>query len=284
MADRRMFAKTIIDSDAFLDMPLSTQALYFHLSMRADDEGFVNSPKKIQRIIGASDDDMKVLIAKRFIIVFESGVIVIKHWKIHNYIRSDRIHHTVYQEEAAMLALKENKAYTLASDVSENPVRQLSVIRQSDVSQASARCQSDVSHADDDLPSNVRLDKNSIGKYSINNNKDRHDDDVESENDDVEDDHTPKSATIYADEFESIWKDYPNKQGKHNALKAFIKARKEGVPLEMIENGLKRYRDHVEGTDKRYIKHGDTWFRGRYWEDDGIQEEDRETDLDDIFM
>ena len=89
MAERRMFAKTIIDSDSFLDMPLSTQALYFHLSMRADDDGFLNNSKKIQRMVGCSDDDLKLLIAKRFIIPFESGVVVIKHWRIHNYIRSD---------------------------------------------------------------------------------------------------------------------------------------------------------------------------------------------------
>ena len=88
MAERRMFSKTIIDSDAFLDMPLSTQSLYFHLSMRADDDGFINNPKKIQRMIGCADDDLKLLIAKNFIIPFESGIVVIKHWKIHNYIRN----------------------------------------------------------------------------------------------------------------------------------------------------------------------------------------------------
>jgi uncharacterized phage protein (TIGR02220 family) len=113
MAERRMFAKTIIDSDAFLDMPLSTQALYFHLSMRADDDGFINNPKKIQRMIGAADDDLKVLITKKFIIPFESGIVVIKHWKLHNYIRNDRYKETVYKEEKAMLIEKDNKVYTV---------------------------------------------------------------------------------------------------------------------------------------------------------------------------
>ena len=108
-----MFAKTIIDSDAFLDMPLSTQALYFHLSMRADDDGFINNPKKIQRMIGAADDDFKVLITKNFIIPFESGIVVIKHWKIHNYIQKDRYKETVYIEEKQQLETKGNKAYTL---------------------------------------------------------------------------------------------------------------------------------------------------------------------------
>jgi hypothetical protein len=117
MAERRMFAKTIIDSDAFLDMPTSTQALYFHLGMRADDDGFINNPKKIQRIIGASDDDIRILIGKRFIIPFESGVVVIKHWKIHNYIQGDRYKPTVYREEKEKLDVKTNKSYTLPESV-----------------------------------------------------------------------------------------------------------------------------------------------------------------------
>ena len=112
MAERRMFAKTIIDSDAFIDMPLSTQALYFHLSMRADDDGFINNPKKIMRMIGASDDDFKVLCLKKFIIPFDSGIVVIKHWKIHNYIQKDRYKPTVYSEERAKLDTKDNGAYT----------------------------------------------------------------------------------------------------------------------------------------------------------------------------
>lgn len=112
MAERRMFAKTIIDSDAFLDMPLSTQCLYFHLNMRADDDGFVNNPKRIQRLIGASEDDLKLLIAKSFVLTFDSGVIVIKHWRINNYIQNDRYHKTPYQEEMARLEVKENRSYS----------------------------------------------------------------------------------------------------------------------------------------------------------------------------
>ena len=119
MAERRMFAKTIIDSDAFLDMPLSTQSLYFHLSMRADDEGFINNPKKIQRMIGATEDDLKLLALKNFVIPFESGVVVIKHWKIHNYIRGDRLVETHYKDEKALLTVKENGAYTIVEDIKE---------------------------------------------------------------------------------------------------------------------------------------------------------------------
>lgn len=116
MAQRRMFAKTIIDSDAFLDMPHSTQLLYFHLSMRADDDGFINNPKNIMRMIGCKDDDLRILLTKKFILPFESGVVVIKHWQIHNYIQKDRYVETKYKEEKAMLMLDENKAYTMKDE------------------------------------------------------------------------------------------------------------------------------------------------------------------------
>ena len=113
MANRRMFAKTIIDSDAFLDMPPSTQVLYFHLAMRADDDGFINNPKTIMRIVGAKDDDIKLLVAKRFIIPFDSGVVVIKHWRIHNYIQNDRYTETKYIDEKNQLIINKKNGYSL---------------------------------------------------------------------------------------------------------------------------------------------------------------------------
>ena len=108
MAERRMFAKTIIDSDAFLDMPSTAQLLYFHLAMRADDEGFINKPKTIMRMCHCCEDDIKILFAKKFVIAFESGIVVIKHWKIHNYIAKDRFTETKYKEEREQLQLDEN--------------------------------------------------------------------------------------------------------------------------------------------------------------------------------
>ena len=116
MAKKRMFNISVVDSDAFLDMPLSAQALYFHLNMRADDDGFIGNPKRIQRLIGSSDDDLKLLFLKRFILTFEDGVIVIKHWRMHNTIRQDRYTPTVYQEELKTLGIKANKSYTLAGN------------------------------------------------------------------------------------------------------------------------------------------------------------------------
>lgn len=140
MAERRMFAKTIIDSDAFLDMPLSSQVLYFHLSMRADDDGFINNPRKIQRMVGATEDDLKLLIAKNFIIPFDSGIVVIKHWRIHNYIQKDRYKETVYQEERSILSVKDNGAYTLDTECIQDGYS---------------------------LDTQVRLGKESIGKDSL---------------------------------------------------------------------------------------------------------------------
>lgn len=107
-----MFSLQIVDSDAFLDMPQSSQLLYYNLAMRGDDDGFVDNPKKIMRMIGASEDDLKILIVKRFILTFESGVIVIKHWKIHNYIQNDRYKETKYLREKSQITIKDNGSYT----------------------------------------------------------------------------------------------------------------------------------------------------------------------------
>ena len=113
MAERRMFAKTIVLSDAFLDMPLSARCLYFTLGMLADDDGFVNSPKSVMRQCSATEDDLRMLLAKKFVLSFETGVIVIKHWRINNYLRSDRYKETSCLEEKQTLTIKQNGAYSL---------------------------------------------------------------------------------------------------------------------------------------------------------------------------
>ena len=146
MAGRRMVNIRIIDSDNFLELPLSTQALYFHLLLRADDDGFINNPKRIQRMIGGSEDDFKLLIAKQYILTFSSGVIVIKHWRMHNCIKKDRYHETDCINEKNMLYLNENKTYTF-----EKP-----------------QC---IQSGDNSEPEwNPSLGKVSLGKSSINNN------------------------------------------------------------------------------------------------------------------
>lgn len=116
MAQKRMFDKTITNNDNFLEMPDSTQNLYFHLSMEADDDGFVDNWKSIMRMTGKKEDDLKLLIAKSFIIPFETGVIVIKHWRINNYLRKDRYHQTKYLKEKSLLTIEENEEYELKKD------------------------------------------------------------------------------------------------------------------------------------------------------------------------
>ena len=113
MANKRMINASVVSNDLFVDMPLSAQCLYFHLNVNADDDGFVDSPKRIQRSIGACDDDLKLLIAKGFIIAFQSGVIVITHWKMHNTIKKDRYARTIYTKELKQLSVEENKEYSL---------------------------------------------------------------------------------------------------------------------------------------------------------------------------
>jgi len=215
MAERRMFAKTIIDSDAFLDMPLSAQALYFHLSMRADDEGFINNPKKIQRMVGASEDDLKLLVAKSFIIPFESGIVVIKHWKIHNYIRGDRLHETKYLEERALLNVKENGAYTL-SDI----------------------CQSNVSQLGDKLDTEVRLGKDRLGKDRLG--KDR-----------VNSTLPPYEEIIKL--YNSICVSLPRVQSISESRKKAIKARLNLYTIEDLEKAFRMAQDSdfLKGSNKR---------------------------------
>lgn len=145
MAERRMFSKTIIDSDMFLDMSMSAQCLYFHLGMRADDDGFVNNPNRIMRIVGASSNDMRDLVTKRLIIPFDSGVLVIKHWKIHNGIQKDRYKPTVNVNEMDLLVLGRNKEYYLKSEMETNCIQNVSM-----------------------LETQVSLDKSSLDKVSQN--------------------------------------------------------------------------------------------------------------------
>ena len=137
MAKKRMFSLDIIDTDLFQEMPTTSRLLYYELCMRADDDGFVGSPKKIQRMVGCSEDDFKVLISKQFIIPFDTGIVVIKHWKIHNYIQKDRYKQTIYLDEKSQLYQEENGMYT--------------------------KCIQNVNNLD----TQIRLDKNSIDKNSI---------------------------------------------------------------------------------------------------------------------
>jgi hypothetical protein len=143
MAEKRMFAKTIIDSDAFLELSSTARLLYYDLGMRADDDGVVNSPKKIMRMTGASEKDMTQLFESKFVIPFETGIIVIKHWKINNYLRKDRYTPSPYQKEIQMLTTDDNGVYRLTCGIPE------------------------VDHMVYQVETQNSIDKNSIDKNSI---------------------------------------------------------------------------------------------------------------------
>ncbi|MHA3876755.1 DNA replication protein [Enterococcus faecalis] len=233
MAERRMFAKTIIDSDAFLDMPLSTQSLYFHLSMRADDDGFINNPKKIQRMVGCGDDDLKLLIAKRFILVFDSGVIVIKHWKIHNYIRNDRYKPTLYQEEKAELVEKNSKAYTFKTEVLESESH-LGI--------------PDDNHVGYQMDTQVRLGKDRLVKDKKKNS--------------VE----PSSTMLEL--FEKVWKTYPKKTNKKKAKEQFLKKIKSDEDFERFKTGYKDYLKYIKLNDWYHPQELFRWIRDERFNDE----------------
>lgn len=172
MAERRMFAKTIVESDAFLDMPLSAQSLYFHLGMVADDWGFVNNPRSIRRMCGASEDDLRLLVSKRFILTFDSGEAVIKAWWVNNYVQADRRHPTRYQEELETLFLDENKSYT-TKDTGVLPAdmfKRVSKVEQvciQPVSKMDTKCIQSVSKMDTE----VRLGKDRLGESTSNSSR-----------------------------------------------------------------------------------------------------------------
>ena len=229
MAEKRMFSKQIIDSDAFLEMPLSTQALYFHLSMRADDDGFLNNAKKVMKIIGANQNDYDLLVAKSFIIQFSDGICVIKHWRINNYLRKDRYTETIYQEEKAMLTMQPNGRYSLKDSIREMddfPVG-IPLVDRSDTQN--------------------RIEKNREEKNSIYSAEKLHDE------------------QSLDDFFESIWKLYPIKKGKGKVSTSRKKALQK-IGYDQIGRCVDRFLKDMSdsGRDRKYWMHGSTFFNSGY--------------------
>lgn len=236
MGDRRMFAKTIVLSDAFLDMPSSARCLYFTLGMFADDDGFVNSPKGIMRQCGASDGDMQILLDKKFVLLFESGVIVIKHWRIHNYIQKDRYKPTKYTEEMALLTTDENGGYKMDTN-----------------------CIQTVSKVDTQVKlSKVKLSKDNI-KTIAQNDAQR-----DTQN-------TANAELIDASDlwFDAFWKVYPKKVNKKPAYNKFRKVCKDEKTFNEIMTGLKAQVQMVfSKRERKYIPAPDVWLNQERWTDE----------------
>lgn len=235
---KRMFSDDITSSDAFLDMPDSSQNLYFHLGMRADDDGFVN-PNITMRMIGANNDDLKILIAKRFLLQFENGVVVVKHWRINNFIRKDRYKPTNYIDEKNMLRVKENMAYTLDEGQGEN----IGLVPwKSDQERRSTNGQPMVNAG------KVRIGKVRIVKETSAR--------------------TPKKDSLLAD-FEDVWSIYPRKVGKGGARKAW-----EKIPMtpELVAQIKKSVEDHKRteqwSESPKYIPHFATFLNQERWTDE----------------
>lgn len=250
MAEKRMFAKTIIDSDAFLDMPMSAQCLYFHLCMRADDDGFLNNPKKIQRTIGASEDDLKILLAKNFLIPFDSGIVVIKHWRIHNYIRSDRYKETAYLEEKSKLALKDNKAYTL----NLNEVSSVGIPL--GIPSGIPNDYHDIPSDYHDIPSayrletQIRLDKSSIDKINIDKGI------YDVDENDISSKDTRKKRVNYqeiVDLYNDTCVSFPVLKELSEKTKKAIKARLNKYSIEQISLAFQKAQasDFLKGANQR---------------------------------
>lgn len=228
-----MFSPDIVESDAFLEMPQSSQNLYFHLGMYADDDGFVN-PRKIMRLIGASEDDLKVLAAKRFVLPFENGVIVIKHWRINNFIRRDRYRETLYLKEKSQLLVRGNQGYTLNADGDAKPVALVPWKADGDSGQPVV----------DQRSTQDRLGKVRIGK---------------------------DTNTLRAS-FDAFYAAYPNKKGKVKAQQKWLTLKPDADLVVAIMAGLERDKASVQWQKDggQFIPHPTTWLNQRRWEDEGV--------------
>lgn len=248
MAKKRMFSLSIIGSDAFLELPLTTQALYFHLNMEADDDGFINNPKRITRLIGAADDDLQHLIDKRFILAFPDGIVVIKHWRMHNTLQSDRYKHTNYAEDFAQLSIKENKSYTFkkTAEISEKSDMETFWKQNGNI------LETEWKHS---------IDKNSIEKKEVFTN-------VNTKKE------SKKEVSQQTEEwFNVFWTAYPNKTNKKESKKRFVKICTSEILFNTIMEGMKKTvipKAHFEG--KQYIPMASTWLNGERWNDEAYQQ------------
>lgn len=230
MADKRMFSKKMISSDAFLEMPLTAQGLFFHLAMRADDDGIVDSPRKIMRECQAKKRDLDILIQKRYVLTFPSGVILIKHWRIHNTIAKDRYVPSTYTEELSTVMLKDNKSYTE---------------RKQNVGNIETDCIQSDSKTERSIDK-IREDKNSK--------------DINVHSGEMHDTENPSLNQF----FESIWKLYPLKKGKGQVSKT-KKQVLQRIGYEQIKRCVNRYVTEIKSSGKeKYMMHGSTFFNSGY--------------------
>ena len=227
MAEKRMFSNRVIDTDEFLEMPATAQMLYFHLSMNADDDGFVGKPKTIMRMCRASQDDLTVLLGKQFVISFNTGVIVIRHWKIHNFIRKDTYQPTIYEKEKEMLSLDKSDAYSLEHHQDESVTSPLQVRNESVTRPLRVRDESVTS------PLQVRnVDKNSIEK--------------------VREDKVREDKKRKEDLFETLLPNYQISEPLADKIREYLRYRREQHRFTFQEVSLNAFLKKAEKAEQQY--------------------------------
>ena len=235
MAEKRMFTKKIVvDKDEFLDMPATARLLYYDLAMRADDDGFVGSPRAIMRTTGATNDDMNILLMRKFVLAFESGVIVIRHWRLHNYIQKDRYKPTDYVNEMAQLTTDEKGVYSLDTE-----------------------CIQSVSNPCPQIRDRYR-DRLDTGKSKDNNTLTLKGSSV-----------CAQGSAVLESYFDTFWREYPKKKSKGTALKAFNKALKR-TDFDTIMEALRMLKGSNEWTKDggQYVPYPATWLNADGWNDE----------------
>lgn len=254
MARRRMLSLDIVDSDQFIDLPATARLLYYELGTRADDDGFIGNPKKITKFAECTEEDIKTLIDKGFVYLFDSGPLAIRHWLANNQIRNDRYHETYFKNEKNMIGVNlNNKTYYLYNEEGLT----------------------------DGLPL-VALDEIRRKK---NNEEEEKEEEFNSEQQKEEEYSTFDVSDIdpkIINQFEFLWNKYPKKVGKKEALYYYNQAIKNGESFDFIEQGLDNYIDYLknEGTPDIHIKYGSNWFKNEYWND---EYETNNHYFDDIF-
>ena len=223
MAQKRMFSLNVVDTDNFLDMPVSARLLYYELGMRADDDGFVDNWKKILLFTGLKNDDLKILIAKNFIIPFETGVIVIRHWRMNNYLQNDRVKPTTHQQELKSLELDENNVYNKDTTcIQETDIEDAKLLENTGTSKVDTDC---IHSIDKNSINENSIDEGSIDEGSINNNQNLL----------IPTSFSKKEVEKQLNkEFDKLWEYYPNKKGKDQAKNKYISARKNGTTYEEV--------------------------------------------------
>lgn len=234
---RRMFSDSITTSDAFLDMPAESQLLYFHLGMNADDDGFIANTKMTQRIIGAGDDSIKILFMKKFLLMLDNGVCVVKHWRINNYIRKDIYRETRYLEQKKKLFIRPNGAYSLNSEQA--------IALPSGHFTLQNKFGKDVENEPQDSTSTLRARDVHLGK--VRKGKERID------------------KNIYTSEFEDFWKAYPKKNGKKASMEQWKKLTTDDRSAIMVDIPLRHNSKKWIGG---YIKDPERYLKHRQWEDE----------------